>query len=93
WHAVNIPDDQICWALWIELDPATAANAKVTEASEFGFQNTEPVVKCFREVPCPFGGTMGELVDATEDNMKARAFVEEKVYETWFHGRTVLLGD
>ncbi|KAI1308939.1 hypothetical protein EDD11_004148 [Mortierella claussenii] len=93
YHTVNIPDDRICWAMWMELDPTTVATEKNTETSEFGPQNTEPIAKCFRDLPSPCGGSMGDLMNATQESVISRVLVEQKLYDTWYHGRTVLLGD
>ncbi|KAF9114078.1 hypothetical protein BGX27_000209 [Mortierella sp. AM989] len=93
WNAINIPDDQICWSLWVQLDSTTDAQVEDTENSEYGGENTEPIVKLFRDMPCPYGGTMGDLVDSTNDELKSKVYVEEKMFQTWYHGRTVLLGD
>ncbi|GJJ78957.1 hypothetical protein EMPS_11316 [Entomortierella parvispora] len=41
----------------------------------------------------PFGGTLRDLVDATSKKMISVVVVEEKCYRTWYHGRTLLIGD
>ncbi|KAI1319896.1 hypothetical protein EDD11_002570 [Mortierella claussenii] len=46
-----------------------------------------------REQACPFGGTLGDLIDVTSRKMISMVVVEEKFYRTWHYGRTVLLGD
>ncbi|KAF9348360.1 hypothetical protein BGX34_002523 [Mortierella sp. NVP85] len=46
-----------------------------------------------REQISPFGGTVGDLIDATSKKMICTAVVEEKFYHTWHFGRTLLLGD
>ncbi|KAG0260980.1 hypothetical protein BGZ95_004311, partial [Linnemannia exigua] len=46
-----------------------------------------------REQASPFGGTFGDILDATSRKMISMAVVEEKFYHTWHFGRTVLLGD
>ncbi|KAG0372385.1 hypothetical protein BGX24_000322 [Mortierella sp. AD032] len=46
-----------------------------------------------REQPSPFGGTFGDILDATSRKMISMAVVEEKFYHTWHFGRTLLLGD
>ncbi|KAF9178744.1 hypothetical protein BGZ49_005276, partial [Haplosporangium sp. Z 27] len=93
WNVLNLPDDQICWALWVQLDSATAAQIEATEASESGTDNTESIVQWFRDTPCPYGGTMGDLVDASAKELRAKEYIEEKLFSTWYHGRTVLIGD
>lgn len=47
----------------------------------------------FRDRVCPLGGTMGDLIDDTPKDLISKVFIEEKMFKTWFHGRTVLLGD
>jgi len=37
--------------------------------------------------------TLGDLLDATEPGLAATILLEEKMFETWYHGRTVLIGD
>ncbi|KAG0239280.1 hypothetical protein B0O80DRAFT_459841 [Mortierella sp. GBAus27b] len=37
--------------------------------------------------------TLGDLIDATEPGIAATVLLEEKMFETWHHGRTVLIGD
>ncbi|KAF9352888.1 hypothetical protein BGX26_009326 [Mortierella sp. AD094] len=39
------------------------------------------------------GGTLGELFDATPKHLISKVFLEEKIFKTWHHGRTVLLED
>jgi 2-polyprenyl-6-methoxyphenol hydroxylase-like FAD-dependent oxidoreductase len=36
---------------------------------------------------------LGDLIDATDPDSISQVFVEDKLYETWYHGRTVLIGD
>ncbi|KAG0310694.1 hypothetical protein BGZ99_000187 [Dissophora globulifera] len=94
WSTVNIPDNQICWSLWMQLDMKNVAKVhQEFENPEFVAADTEPIVREFRNRPCPHGGTMGDLIDATPDALKSRAYIGEKMYDTWHHGRTVLLGD
>lgn len=46
--------------------------------------------------PIPFGTgdfTLGDLYDKTPKELISKVSLEEKVFATWFSGRTVLLGD
>ncbi|KAF9082625.1 hypothetical protein BGX27_004443, partial [Mortierella sp. AM989] len=36
---------------------------------------------------------MGDLIADTPKDCISKAFLEEKVFQTWYHGRTVLVGD
>lgn len=37
--------------------------------------------------------TMGDLIDRTPKELISKVMLEEKLFETWFGGRVVLLGD
>ncbi|ORZ13791.1 hypothetical protein BCR41DRAFT_355000 [Lobosporangium transversale] len=51
------------------------------------------IEEAIREQASPFGGTLGDIIDATSRKMISMVVVEEKFYHTWHFGRTVLLGD
>ncbi|KAF9899615.1 hypothetical protein BX616_002930, partial [Lobosporangium transversale] len=36
---------------------------------------------------------MGEIFDATPPERISKVFLEEKLFKTWYYGRTVLIGD
>ncbi|KAF9925131.1 hypothetical protein FBU30_005024 [Linnemannia zychae] len=46
-----------------------------------------------RSFHLPMGCTIGDLIDATPSHQMARAITEETLFETWHHGRTLLIGD
>ncbi|KAF8936993.1 hypothetical protein EDD21DRAFT_368492 [Dissophora ornata] len=46
-----------------------------------------------RAFPTPMGNTLGDLIDATPKEHIALATTEQTLFETWHHGRTVLIGD
>jgi 2-polyprenyl-6-methoxyphenol hydroxylase-like FAD-dependent oxidoreductase len=51
------------------------------------------VAEDFRSFQLPMGGTLADLMDATPNDQMARAISEETLFETWHHGRTLLIGD
>ncbi|KAF9101959.1 hypothetical protein BGX27_011246 [Mortierella sp. AM989] len=90
--AVTAPDNQICWSLKRQL-PALLAKEQQFRNSEWGPESIDAMLKDFENFPCAFGGTMKDLFDATPKNLISKVFLEEKVFQTWHHGRSVLLGD
>jgi hypothetical protein len=36
---------------------------------------------------------LGDLIDKTPKDLISKVMLEEKVFDTWFHGRVALLGD
>ncbi|KAG0021546.1 hypothetical protein BGZ80_002180 [Entomortierella chlamydospora] len=91
-YATTVPDNQICWGLQLQLD-STQAKQQHFRNSEWGPEAIDTMLKDFEDFPCPFGGTMKELFDSTPKNLISKIFLEEKVFRTWYHGRTVLIGD
>jgi hypothetical protein len=49
--------------------------------------------KEYEDKPTPWGCTMGDVFRATPRELISKVFVEEKIFKTWYHGRTVLIGD
>ncbi|KAG0013119.1 hypothetical protein BGZ80_011274 [Entomortierella chlamydospora] len=61
--------------------------------SEWGSESINEMLDQFKDFPCSFGGTMKEILDATPRNLISKVFLEEKVFKTWYNGRSVLIGD
>ena len=38
-------------------------------------------------------GTLGDIIDSTPKDLISKILLEEKFFETWHHGRIVLMGD
>ncbi|KAG0003832.1 hypothetical protein BGZ80_005729 [Entomortierella chlamydospora] len=89
---VTAPDNQICWGIQIQLS-ADEATQHQFKNSEWGPESIDTMMKDFEEFPCAFGGTMKEIFDATPKHLISKVFLEEKLFQTWYHGRSVLLGD
>lgn len=63
------------------------------ENAEWGPEAVTPMIKEFYHLPCPYGGTIGDLIDATPKELISKVYLEHKMFQTWHHGRSVLLGD
>ncbi|KAF9193392.1 hypothetical protein BGZ51_003443 [Haplosporangium sp. Z 767] len=93
WNVCNVPGGQLCWFLAHQYKTAAESKSQQFRNSEWGPEANEAMISEFRDLPCPYGGTMGELIDDTPKDLISKVFVEEKMFETWYHGRTVLIGD
>jgi hypothetical protein len=49
--------------------------------------------KEYENLLCPWGGTMADVMKDTPKDQISKVFLEEKLFKTWYDGRTVLLGD
>ncbi|KAF9563298.1 hypothetical protein EC968_004882 [Mortierella alpina] len=91
----------ICWMVIHHLDKTTSKAAendrsRQSENAEWGPLAAQTMCQQTRDFPIPGGsGTMvlGDLFDRTPQDLISKVMLEEKVFETWYAGRTVLLGD
>jgi len=65
--------------------------------SEWGPEAAGAMAQAVRDFPILNGGksgtTLGHLIDKTDKDLISKVVLEEKVYKSWYGGRTVLLGD
>ncbi|KAG0257906.1 hypothetical protein BG011_003676 [Mortierella polycephala] len=93
WGTYNIPDNQICWILLKQFENNADSREQHFRNSEWGPETNEAMIKEFYNLPCPFGGKMGDMIDATPTELISKVYLEEKLFDTWHHGRMVLVGD
>ncbi|KAF9971660.1 hypothetical protein BGZ73_005389 [Actinomortierella ambigua] len=62
--------------------------------SDYGPETVEDIVSEFRDHPSHVPGvTLGDIFDASPPHLLMRAVMHQKVFETWYGGRTVLVGE
>ncbi|KAF8936256.1 hypothetical protein BGZ47_009588, partial [Haplosporangium gracile] len=61
--------------------------------SEWGPEANEKLIDIVRDFPVTFGGKLGEIIEATPKSGISKVMLEEKLFETWYHGGIVLIGD
>ncbi|KAF9134470.1 hypothetical protein BGW39_006930 [Mortierella sp. 14UC] len=94
WSAFTVPGNRICWNVKRQLATVKEATEHKFRNSEWGPETSEAMIKEVRDFRIPFGNnTLGDLIDATPRESISRVFLEDKLFDTWNHGRTVLIGD
>ncbi|KAI1311585.1 hypothetical protein EDD11_003360 [Mortierella claussenii] len=91
-NVATVPGNRICWALGQQL-PEEEASKTYFQNAEWGSDANDVMIKEFRDVPCPWGGVVGDIIDKTPKDLISKVILEEKVFLTWHYGRTALLGD
>ncbi|KAF9103329.1 hypothetical protein BGX27_010627 [Mortierella sp. AM989] len=91
-YVVTLPDNQISWGFGLQLPKSTLKDVQFHN-SEWGPETNDTTLERYRDLPCPLGGTMGDIFDATPKHLTSKILLEEKMFKTWHHGKTVLLGD
>ncbi|KAG0331369.1 hypothetical protein BG004_001696 [Podila humilis] len=96
-YVFTTKNDTICWSVVQYLNNDTLKDHDAFRNSEWGPEAAESMCKQVRHFKVPCGKdenmTLGELIDRTPKNLISKVMLEEKVFDTWYGGRTVLLGD
>ncbi|KAG0374981.1 hypothetical protein BGX24_009679 [Mortierella sp. AD032] len=91
WTIITVPGQRIAWGFVIQLSPeekkAAVANA------EWKPEPIDTTVAKIIHHKVPYGGTIGDLVDNTPKDLISKVYLEDKLFETWNHGRVALIGD
>ncbi|KAF9359793.1 hypothetical protein BGX26_011452 [Mortierella sp. AD094] len=90
--ATTIPDNKICWSIQVQISKSKAKELQFRN-SGWGPEAIDTTLKEFESFPWVFGGTMKEIFDVTPKDLISKVFLEEKVFQTWHHRRSVLIGD
>ncbi|KAG0076343.1 hypothetical protein BGZ90_008815 [Linnemannia elongata] len=93
WSTFTVPNNRVCWNIQLQLDSAKSKE-ELSQISEWDADNNnDEMIKEVNDFRTPLGATMGELIRATSQDRFSRIFLEEKLFDTWYHGRVVLIGD
>ncbi|KAF9415988.1 hypothetical protein BGZ76_004724, partial [Entomortierella beljakovae] len=93
WHVATLPGNRLGWGISSQFTFNSGSNDQRFQNSEWNPESNEAVLKRYRDSPNNYGSTMGELIDATPKSAISTVYLEERLFETWYHGRTVLIGD
>ncbi|KAF9897907.1 hypothetical protein BX616_004780 [Lobosporangium transversale] len=95
WVAMTMKDNIYCWTVIKYLNKTSSRDDDAFREAEWGAIAAEAMCQEVRHFPIPGGVnndlTLGDLIDMTPNASKV--IPEEKVFETWYSGRVVLLGD
>jgi hypothetical protein len=79
------------------LDEVSSKENGSTSNIDWGPEAAEIMCNQVRDFPIISGGdkplTVGDLIDWTPKELISKVILEEKVFQTWHHGRAVLVGD
>ncbi|KAF9338489.1 hypothetical protein BGZ91_008709 [Linnemannia elongata] len=97
WMTITTPNNVMCWSVMHYLRKGTTSTTdKNLRRLGWGEEAAEAMAKDLRDFPIPGGNgtlTLADLIDATPKNQMTKVMLEEKIFDTWYHGRAVLMGD
>ncbi|GJJ68680.1 hypothetical protein EMPS_01026 [Entomortierella parvispora] len=93
WSELNVPENRVCWVIISQINSVEEHENKKFPNSEWGPESNTELIDQVKNCKVPGGGTLGNLISATPEANISKVFLEEKLFNTWSHGRTVLIGD
>ncbi|KAF9955886.1 hypothetical protein BGZ72_003298 [Mortierella alpina] len=93
WTVISMPGHRISWSVKLQLESMAHARSMMFRNSEWGPEANENMIKDIYNFPIPFGGVLGNLIDATPRDLISKVYLEEGLFDTWHYGRTCLIGD
>ncbi|KAG0203369.1 hypothetical protein BGX33_009154 [Mortierella sp. NVP41] len=91
WVLFTVPGNKICWNIVVQLGISDVADEHAG-SSDWVPQQNQKMLDLIRHFMTPYG-TLGDLFDATPLERVSKVYFEDMLFETWTHGRTVLIGD
>ncbi|KAF9195122.1 hypothetical protein BGZ51_004549 [Haplosporangium sp. Z 767] len=83
----------VCWMVVEILEKESTKMDDSFRSSEWGPEASEAMCNEVRDFPIRKDMTMGFLIDRTPKDVICKVMLEEKLFQTWTSGRTVLIGD
>ncbi|KAF9208809.1 hypothetical protein BGZ49_007462 [Haplosporangium sp. Z 27] len=98
WRCFEVPGNRICWRVDVQLQSDSFENSDAFKNTDWGTESSDSIHKDWRSFKIPLGVdesciTIGDLINASETDKITKVMLEEKLYTTWYHRRTVLMGD
>ncbi|KAG0298222.1 hypothetical protein BGZ98_000274 [Dissophora globulifera] len=91
WSIFTVPEKRICWGVQMQLSQSSAED-QAFRNTEWGPEGNEALIKEIYDFNTPYG-PLGQFIDKTPNDRISRVFLEEKMFETWYYGRAILIGD
>ncbi|KAF8979484.1 hypothetical protein BGZ52_004854 [Haplosporangium bisporale] len=98
WVRATTKQNTVCWIVTQFLTKESSKQNDAFRNSEWGPEAAEAMCNEVRHFKMPGGKdgkvmTVGDYIDRTPKHLISKVTLEEKVFQTWYGGRTVLIGD
>ncbi|KAK5810292.1 hypothetical protein F5H01DRAFT_38749 [Linnemannia elongata] len=96
WMTFTGKDNIVCWSVIQYLNKETSELNDTFRSTDWGSGLAEAMCREVQHFPIPGGNgklTLADLIVNTPRDQIAKVTLEEKVFESWYGGRTVLLGN
>lgn len=86
-----MPGNKICWNVVIQVKLADIEDEQFRN-SDWSREENMKMLDKIRDFKTCYG-PLGVIIDATPKDRISKVHFEDMLFETWHHGRTVLIGD
>ncbi|KAG0042459.1 hypothetical protein BGZ83_000443 [Gryganskiella cystojenkinii] len=93
WGIFAVGENRICWTVISQIATKAKLDDMKFRNSEWDPETHPGMINEVRDFKTPVGENLGDLIDSTPSEGISRVFLEDKLFETWTHDRTVLIGD
>ncbi|KAF9426596.1 hypothetical protein BGZ94_006281 [Podila epigama] len=98
WFAFATKQNTVCWMVVQFLNKDTKKDNDAFRNSEWGWEAADAMAQEVKDFKLPGlrNGqpmTLGDYINKTPSEQMSKVMLEEIVFETWYQGRTVLIGD
>ncbi|KAF9155767.1 hypothetical protein BG015_008697 [Linnemannia schmuckeri] len=96
WTVITISENRFCWSVMAQVTDPEEARQMRQNNLEWRPEATESLANTIRNYPIAFGGegaVLGDILDVTPKDVMSKIMLEEKLFETWYDGNIVLIGD
>ncbi|KAF9282927.1 hypothetical protein BGZ68_005656 [Mortierella alpina] len=92
-YLFTFAEGRIGWQICGKMENPEDHDEQNFRFSDWGPVAADDLCDQVRHYKCPFGGTLGDLMDRTPKERLSKVMLEDKYFHTWWHLRTVLMGD
>ncbi|KFH65613.1 hypothetical protein MVEG_09089 [Podila verticillata NRRL 6337] len=93
WWNIPLENNKMGWMITQDIQSQSDDEKCKTRSSEWAPDAAIDMCNQVRHLPCVYGGTLGDIIDSTPEALISKVMLEDKLFSTWYNGRTVLLGD
>ncbi|KAF9919339.1 hypothetical protein BX616_007063 [Lobosporangium transversale] len=93
WWLIPLTKNRVAWRVTYNLPTTQIRQEHNIRSSDWGPSQVKEMINQCRDFVCPYGGTLADVIDKTPTDRISKVLLEEKFFETWYHERTVLMGD
>ncbi|KAG0224719.1 hypothetical protein BGW42_004938 [Actinomortierella wolfii] len=79
--------NRIAWDITRDVEPTEIRQGEASKAYTWRHDEIEDLWEAVKEVGCPLGGHMKDLIENTSIDEVGTLMIEDRYYETWYSGR------